>query len=106
MAGEKSRYQIRMDYKKAQDQADKLDEAAKCIRQEGNRFHSCRVDIKHAWEGDNAKKFTAKMGMVSEDLEKIAKQLEKTADAIRKSAKNIYQAEMEAKRLADIRNHS
>ncbi len=43
------------------------------------------------------------MGIVSDDLAKIAKQLEKTADVIRKNAQKIHDAEMEAKRLAEIR---
>jgi hypothetical protein len=46
------------------------------------------------------------MGMVAEDLEKMASNLEKTAAAIRKNAKTIYDAEMEAKRIADMRTYS
>lgn len=103
---EKSRWQIHMDLTKARDQASKLEEAARSIRNESKRFETCRSDVKQAWEGDNATQFTYKMGHVSEDLEKIAKQLDKAAETIRKNAKRIYDAEMEAKRLADIRNHS
>lgn len=102
----KSRYQIHLDYQKAKSQAGKLEEAAKMIRQESNRMESCRADVRHAWEGDNATRFTGKLGIVSGDLGKIAAQLEKTAMVIRKNAKRIYDAEMEAKRLAEIRNHS
>ena len=105
MAGEKSRYQIWMDLQKAKDQADKLDEAARAIRKEGDRFGECRADVSQAWEGTNATKFMSKMGIVSEDLNKIAAQLERTAGVIRKNAKNIYDAEMVAKRIADIRNY-
>lgn len=100
---EKSRFQIDMDLVKARNQARKLDEAARSVRRESERFESCRADVKQAWEGDNAARFTGKMNKVSNDLEKIAKQLEKTAEVIRKSAKKIHDAEMEAKRLADIR---
>ena len=99
----KSTFQIAMDFQKAKNQAGKLEDAARTIRRESNRFTSCRNDVAAAWTGDNASRFTNKMGMVSEDLEKIAKNLEKTADAIRKNAKTIYDAEMEAKRIADIR---
>lgn len=103
---EKSRWQIHMDLVKAREQATKLEEAAKSVRNESKRFETCRNEVRQAWEGDNATKFTGKMGLVSEDLNKIASQLEKTADVIRKNAKKIYDAEMEAKRLAEIRNHS
>lgn len=106
MAGEKSRFQIWMDFQRAKDQADKLDEAAKSIRKESGRFDDCRGQVAQAWQGTNATKFTGKMGVVSEDLIKTATQLERTADTIRKNAKRLYDAEMEAKRLADIRKHS
>lgn len=106
MAGEKSRLQIWMDFQKARAQAEKLEEAAKNIRRESGRFSDCRAEVASAWEGSNATKFTGKMGIVSEDLKKIAAQLEKTAGVIRKNAKNLYDAEMEAKRIADLRNHS
>ncbi len=95
-----------MDLARARAQADKLDEAAKSIRTECNRFKSCRSDVRQSWEGDNATRFISKMGIVEEDLEKIAQQLQKTAHVIRKNAKNIYEAEMEAKRIAETRSHS
>lgn len=106
MAGEKSRLQIWMDFQKARAQADKLEEAAKSIKSESVRFSACRAEVANAWEGSNASKFTSKMGIVSEDLNKIASQLNRTAEVIRKNAKNLYDAEMEAKRIADLRNHS
>lgn len=103
---EKSKTQIWYDLQKARAQADKLEEAAGAIRRESGRFGDCRADVMQAWEGDNATKFAGKMGIVTEDLTKIAAQLEKTAGVIRQNARNIYDAEMEAKRLAEIRNHS
>ena len=103
---EKSRWQIHMDLARARAQADNLEDAAKSIRTECNRFKSCRSDVRQSWEGDNATRFISKMGIVEEDLEKIAQQLQKTAHVIRKNAKNIYEAEMEAKRIAETRSHS
>lgn len=103
---EKSRWQIYMDLQKARNQADKLEEAARSIRGESRRFETCRAEVRQAWEGDNAARFTNKMGMVSQDLEKIAKRLDETAGIIRRNAKRMYDAEMEAKRLAEIRSHS
>ena len=101
----KTNFQIAMDFQKAKNQASKLDEAARTIRRESNRFTNCRNDVAASWTGDNATRFTSKMGMVSEDLEKIAKNLEQTADVIRKNAKTIYDAEMEAKRIAEVRTY-
>ena len=98
-----SNAQIMLDFNRARAQADKLDQAAASIRKEAQHFGTCRAEVAAAWTGDNAARFTNKMGMVSEDLEKIARNLERTADVIRKNAKTIYDAEMEAKRLATIR---
>lgn len=102
----KSSFQINMDFQKSRNQASKLEDAARSIRRESNRFTNCRHDVASAWTGDNASKFTNKMGMVAEDLEKIASNLEKTAAVIRKNAKTIYDAEMEAKRIADQRSYN
>ena len=102
-AGIKSSAQIMMDFNKARNQASKLERAAASIRREKNRFSECRSDVAASWTGDNAARFTNKMGMVSEDLEKIARNLDKTAATIRKNAKTIYDAEMEAKRIAELK---
>lgn len=99
----KSSAQILMDFTRARMQASKLENAAASIRREARRFTQCRSDVAAAWTGENASKFTNKMGLVSEDLEKIARSLEKTAEVIRKNAKTIYDAEMEAKRIAEAR---
>ena len=102
----KSSFQINMDFQKSKIQAAKLEDAASSIRRESGRFTNCRNDVAAAWTGDNASRFTNKMGMVSEDLEAIARNLEKTAAAIRKNAKTIYDAEMEAKRIAAQRTYN
>ena len=103
MAGEKSTTQIWMDFAKARQQADSLEQTAKAIRKESARFGECRNEVSQAWTGDSARNFTGKMGMVSEDLNKIAGELEQAASVIRQSAKRIYDAEMEAKRIAEAR---
>ncbi len=101
----KSNSQILMDFNNAKRQAARLEDAARSIRRESGRMSDCRNDVSAAWSGDNASKFIAKMGIVSEDLEKIASSLEKTAEVIRKNAKTMYDAEMEAKRIAEERTH-
>lgn len=106
MAAVKSNAQIMMDFNKARSQATKLENAAASIRRESRRFTECRSDVAASWTGDNATKFTSKMGLVSEDLNTIAANLEKAADTIRKNAKTIYDAEMEAKRIAELRSYN
>lgn len=105
MAVIKSSAQIMMDFNKARNQAKKLEDAAASIRRESRRFTQCRSDVASSWTGDNASRFTNKMGLVTEDLNKIAANLERTADTIRKNAKTIYDAEMEAKRIAELRTY-
>jgi uncharacterized protein YukE len=99
----KTTAQININFMHARQQADKLDRAASAIRREGKNFNNCRNDVAASSTGDNAARFTNKMGMVAEDLEKIARNLEQTASVIRKNAKTIYDAEMEAKRIAEAR---
>lgn len=106
MAGEKSRSMIHQDLQQARRQAQKLEDAAAAIRRERNRMEECRSDVAQAWKSDSSARFTGKMSAVAEDLGKIEAQLTKTARVIRENAQTIYNAEMEAKRLADIRNHS
>ena len=100
----KTTAQIVMDFNKAKRQADELDRTAKAIRSESRRFSECRSEVTHAWQSESAINFTNKMGMVAEDLTKIAGELEKAATVIRDSARRIYEAEMEAKRLAEKRD--
>jgi WXG100 family type VII secretion target len=95
-----------MDFQRARAQADKIDNAASSIRRESGRFTDCRNGVASCWSGDNASRFVSKMGLVSEDLDNIARNLEKTADAIRHNAKVIYDAEMEAKRIAELRTYN
>lgn len=105
MAGVKSGSQIVLDYNNACRQAAKLEQAAASVRKESRRFQGCRSNVAAAWKGENAERFTGKMGMVTEDLEKIAKSLDKAAEVIRTNARLIYEAEMEAKRIAETRTY-
>lgn len=105
MAVIKSGTQILMDYNKARKEADRLDKAASSVRKEARRFETCRGNVAAAWKGENAVRFTRKMDLVYDDLDKIAKSLERAADVIRTNAKLIYDAEMEAKRIAESRTY-
>ena len=99
----KSEHQIWMDLNKAKQQAADLERAAQTIRAESSKFGEYRSEVAHAWKSDSSTAFTSKMGMVTEDLLKIARELDNAASAIRQSAQRIYNAEMEAKRLAERR---
>ncbi|MBR0373657.1 MAG: hypothetical protein IJH91_03890 [Mogibacterium sp.] len=99
----KSEHQIWVDLNKAKQQAAELERAAQTIRTESAKFGEYRNEVAHAWTSDSSTAFTSKMGMVTEDLLKIARELDNAAAAIRQSAQRIYNAEMEAKRLAEQR---
>lgn len=105
MAGEKSTALIWYDLRKAREQAAKLEAAARAIRNECGHLGDCRADLTHSWEGDNSARFAGKMDAVTDDLEKIARQLDRTAEIIRRNAERIYDAEMEAHRIAEERTH-
>ena len=106
MAEIKSRAQITFDFEMARTQAARLEAAAADIRREAGLLTGYKAEVAGAWESDNSVRFTGKMGRTAEELIRIAARLERTAGTIQKNARIIYNAEMEAKRLADIRSHS
>jgi uncharacterized protein YukE len=99
----KTSTEILMDFTNAKRQAGRLEEAARAIRVEALRMEDCRRSVCGAWSGDNALRYTSKMGHVSGDLERIANNLDKAAAVLRKNAKALFDAEMEAIRLAEAR---
>ena len=99
----KTEYSIYLDYQKAMRQADKLDEAARIIKSEKSSLHDCNGSISSAWKGENATTFIRKVAVVENDLESIEKSVRNAADVIRRIAKETYQAEQKALRLAKER---
>lgn len=97
---------IRMEFNKANQQADKLDRLAGELRQLANdRFAGCLSEINNAWKSDSAAKYIKKGRQVQDEIRKRAKELENTAKAIRTIAKNTYNAEMQARQIARLRTY-
>ena len=100
----KSSYEIRMNYKRAVEQANTLEQIAADMRNSvENDLQECINEISCNWVGNNANAYMAKCQRLGESVRGTAENLKKTADTIRKIAKNTYTAEMRALELARIR---
>ncbi|MCD7744503.1 MAG: hypothetical protein LUI13_04315 [Lachnospiraceae bacterium] len=103
----KSASEISLDYDRAVGQADSLNESAKALRNMANgRLQECISGISASWTGSNSAAYVKKCGRLQSDILSTAAQLERTAAAIRSIARNTYNAEMRALRLAQQRNYS
>lgn len=99
-----SRYQIQMDFNKAGQKAGELDDIA-------NRLSKiAETDLPNVlnglgsdWKGDNADAYIQKGVGLGENMKETVKNLRNTAATIRTIAENIYNAEMEALRIAEER---
>lgn len=102
----KSASEIRMDYNHAIRQADSLSRIARELRNSANKdFQDCVSEISYNWTGSNASAYVNKCNRLISNILKTADRLERTASTIRKIAKNTYDAEMRALRLALIRKY-
>ena len=96
--------EIRINYTNALNQAKALDNIAARLRDAANRdFQDAMSAIGAAWKSDSAPDYLKKGQKVREDMCKTAKNLGDIAEAIRKIAQRIYNAEMEAWRIAHER---
>lgn len=101
MAG---RYQISMDFEQAKRKADELDRIADELgRLSGTEFADTLYNLGNNWKGDNAQAYIRKGLSLKEKMEQTAGELRASASTIRAVAKNIYDAEMEALRIAEER---
>lgn len=102
----KSAYEIRMDYNDAIRQADSLDQVAREMQKLANRnLQDCVSDISHSWTGNNSAAYIRKCNILKSNVLKTSDNLNRTADTIRRIAKNTYDAEMRALRLAMLRKY-
>ena len=86
-----------MDFVKANNQADRLEELAAELRQLKDREYSdCMRQITAAWKSENAKAFLRKANRVGDRIGVTAEQLKQTAETIRRIAKRTYDTEMDA----------
>lgn len=100
----KSAYVIQMEFGQAQAQAERLEEIARDIgRIADNSFESVLSGIGSAWQSDSSAGYIRKGRKVQDELRNSAQELIKSASAIRKIAETIYDAEMRALSIAQIR---
>lgn len=99
-----SRYQIQMDFQKATQKAGELDQIADNLSKlAGTDLSNTLNSLNNDWKGDNATAYLKKGYGLKERMDSTVKDLRATAGTIRSIAKNIYDAEMEALRIAEER---
>lgn len=99
-----SRYQIQMNFSQAERKAAELDGIAGDLsRLSGTDLQNTLNSLGNNWKGENAGLYIGKGFQLIENMEKTAASLRQTAETIRSVARNIYNAEMEALRIAEER---
>lgn len=99
-----SRYQIQMDFNQAERKAAELDSIAGDLsRLSGTDLQNTLNSLGNNWKGENAGLYIGKGFQLIENMKKTADSLRQTAETIRSVARNIYNAEMEALRIAEER---
>ncbi len=97
---------IRMNYQKAMQQAQRLEEIANDMQSlSSNDFGGTLQDIAASWKGENASEYLRKGGMLQGDMEETSRTLSDIAIEIRRKAKAIRDAEMAALQIATKRNY-
>lgn len=100
----KTRSQIIMDFRRAKEQASALERQANRMKSLVNeQFSSVMRNVERNWTGENADTYLLKCRTVSKKILQSASDLSQTAKTIRIIAKNTYDAEMEAWRIAHRR---
>lgn len=97
---------IQLNYTRAINQANKLQNLAKDLRSIANRdLESAMSDLSNNWNGESAIAFLKKAQKAHSDIISNAKQLETTANAIRKSAENIRNSELRALEIINTKSN-
>lgn len=96
--------QIQFNYRQALRQADTLETiAADLSRVAKTDMENSMRTLANGWKGSNASAFIAKEIRVQKNVSDLAKSVRSIASDIRRVAWTIYQAEMEAVRIAQER---
>lgn len=101
MAG---KYQIQMDFGQAENKAGELDNIAENLTRLAETEWSSTLDtLGSNWKGENAELYIQKGFLLRDNMKRTAASLRQTAETVRTIARNIYNAEMEALRIAQER---
>lgn len=99
-----TRSEIRFNFRQALAQADELDGVADRLEKlSGKTMEGSMQTLASAWKGQNATAFLRKEDILKGDIKKTASEIHGIADDIRRIARRIYDAEMEALRIASER---
>lgn len=97
---------IEFDFTKAKQQAGKLDGAAEQLRRiANNNFQDTMQGISVSWTGENSRQYLNKGMNLKNQMVQTAAKLNGIASEIRTVAQRIYNAEMEALRIAEEREY-
>lgn len=101
-----SRESIEFDFKKAKEQAEKLDEVAERLNRLSNKsFSATMQQLSSVWKGENATLYLDKGDSLQEKMNATARELQNIASDIRAVARRMYEAEMNALRIAQEREY-
>ncbi|MCR4891179.1 MAG: hypothetical protein K5989_03205 [Lachnospiraceae bacterium] len=103
----KSLYEIRMNFRAAKRIADNLQALGNKLRTVSEeRYGGTLRNISNNWKGENATAYLNKGNVLKGKMTNTAGDLIKAAETIRTIARNTYEAEMNAYRIASTRNSS
>ena len=101
-----SRSEIRFNFRTAIKQAERLETSADQLKKLANASLETSLDtLSESWKGENAGAYIRKGVMLQKDLAATSEELNRVAADIRRIAKRIYDAEMEALRIASRRDY-
>lgn len=96
--------EIYFNYNKAIEQAAKLEGIAKRLSTAADRdLETILSDVSRAWKSDSSPQYIRKGQKVQGDMHTTERNLKNIAQAIRTIAKRIFEAELEAWRIANER---
>ena len=102
-----TRESIQFDFDQARRQADSLDQIADNLDGLGkSKLNDSMQTLSQSWKGANADAYLAKGSSLKQDITASASELRSIASDIRTIARNIYNAEMEALRIAEEREYN
>ena len=94
------------DFEKVSAQAGRLEELAQALEREGKGNLTDALDeVAGAWSGSASEEYLKRAGKYRDNVVTTAGDLAHTASVIRKVARAIYEAEMEAQRIATERRY-
>lgn len=102
-----SRQSIEFDFEQAKRQADELDSIAYNLKNlSNNKLNQSMQNLSQSWKGENATAYLKKGGILAKDILDSSSQLSDIANDIRTIARNTYETEMEAIRIAEEREYN